>query len=106
MKGGENVTELQKLFLLGVFIYYLFKGSLYVVLYVSLIIVERNARLRWKKIRKMLTEKRAYEQERWRVAYSLYEKEKGNPTSRPLDLSQLVKNPNSFTAYSDVKYCV
>lgn len=100
------MTELQKMFLIGVFIYYLFKGSLYVVLYVALIVVERNSRLRWKKTQQMLTEKRADEEDRWKVAYSLYEKEKGNPTSKPLDLSQLINNPNSFTAHSNVKHCL
>ncbi len=99
------MTELQKMFLFGVFIYYVFKGSLYVVLYVALIIAEKNARLRHEKIKKMLREKRADEKIRWKVAYSLLEKQEDAPISKPLDLSQLVNNPNSFTAYSNVKHC-
>ncbi|HBQ26587.1 MAG TPA: hypothetical protein DD791_09370 [Syntrophomonas sp.] len=99
------MTELQKIFLFGVFIYYLGKGALYVTLYVALIIVERHARLRHKQIQKLLREKRADERERWKVAYSLYEKkQKEIPASKPLELSQLITNPNSFSAYSNVKY--
>ncbi|KUG04357.1 hypothetical protein ASZ90_018228 [hydrocarbon metagenome] len=100
------MTELQKIFLLGVCVYYVFKGSLYVTLYVALIIVERHARLRHKKIKMMLRKKRADEQERWKVAYNLYEKQKDNPATKPLGLSELVTNPNSFTAYSNAKYCL
>ncbi len=99
------MTELQKMFLFGVFIYYVFKGSLYVVLYVALIIAEKHARLRHKQIKNMLRKKRADEKERWKVAYSLLEKQEDAPSSKPLDLSQLVNNPNSFTAYSNAKHC-
>lgn len=104
------MTELQRLFLLGVFVFYVFKGSMYVVLYVALIVVEKNARLRHAQIREMLKNKRADEKVRWKVAYDLLERqeEMPNPTSvspEPLGLSQLINNPNSFTAYSNVKAC-
>ncbi len=97
------MTELQEMFLFCTFIYYLFKGSLFVVLYVALVIVEKHARQRQEQIRKILREKRAEEQERWKVAYALLEKQKETPTPEPLPLSQLVNNPNSFTAYSNCK---
>ena len=99
------MTELQKIFLFGVFVYYLGKGALYVTLYVALIIVERHARQRQKQIRMFLKIKRADERERWKVAYNLYEnKKKEIPVSKPLELSQLINNPNSFSAHSHVKY--
>lgn len=98
------MTELQKIFLLGVFIYYLGKGALYVTLYVALIIVEKHARIRHKQIQMYLRKQRSEERERWKVAYNLYEtKKKEIPASRPLELSQLINNPNSFSAYSNVK---
>ncbi|MDD2620802.1 MAG: hypothetical protein PHC92_09070 [Syntrophomonadaceae bacterium] len=96
------MTELQETFLFGSFVYYLFKGSLYVLLYVALIIVEKHARERHKQMKIFLSKKRAEERERWKVAYSLYEKQKDIPTSEPLGLSQLLSNPKSFTAYSNV----
>lgn len=96
------MTELQEMFLFGTFIYYLFKGSLYVALYIALIIVEKHARERQKQIQLFLRKKRANERERWKVAYSLYEKQSIVPASKPLELSQLVSNPNSFTAYSNL----
>ncbi len=96
------MTELQQMFLFCTFIYYLFKGSLFVVLYVALVIVEKHARQRQEEIRKMLRAKRADEQERWKVAYSLLEKEKETPAVQPLSLTQLFNNPHSFTAYSSV----
>ncbi len=104
------MTELQRLFLLGVFVYYVFKGSMYVVLYVALIVVEKNARMRHAQIREMLKGKRADEKERWKVAYSLLERQEEMPipstsSPEPVGLSQLVNNPNSFTAYSSVKPC-
>jgi len=100
------MTELQEMFLFGTFIYYLFKGSLFVVLYIALVIVEKHARERQKQIQAYLRKKRAIERERWQVAYNLcgqqIEKQAALPAAKPLDLSQLVNNPNSFTAYSSV----
>ncbi len=100
------MTRLQEMFLFGTFIFYLFKGALYVSLYAALIIVEKHARQRHKQIQLFLCKKRASERERWQVAYSLYEKQSDIPTSKPLELSQLINNPNSFTAYSNVKHCL
>ena len=97
------MTELQEKFLFSTFVYYLFKGSLFVVLYFAWVIVENHARQRQEQIRKMLREKRAEEQVKWKVAYDLLEKQKNIPTTKPLSLSQLVNNPNSFTAYSNTK---
>lgn len=97
------MTELQKIFLLGVFVYYIGKGALYVTLYVALIIVEKHARERQKQIQKMLREQRADEQERWKVAYSLYEKQKEVEPAKPVELHLLINNPKSFTAYSSAK---
>jgi len=103
-EGDKNMTELQKIFLLGVFVYYLGKGALYVTLYVALIIVEKHARIRHKQIQMYLRKQRAEERERWKVAYNLYEnKKKEIPVSKPLELSQLINNPHSFSAYSNVK---
>lgn len=99
------MTELQEIFLFGVFIFYLCKGSLYVALYVALIIAEKHARQRHKQIQMFVREKRAKERERWQVAYSLCEKQSNMPACKPLELSQLINNPNSFTAYSNVKPC-
>ncbi len=99
------MTRLQEMFLFGVFIFYLFKGSLYVTLYIALVIVEKHARQRQKEIHMFLTKKRANERERWKVAYDLYEKQRDIAPSEPLELSQLINNPNSFTAYSNVKHC-
>lgn len=98
------MTELQKVFLSYVFLYYLVKAGLYVALWVALVAVERFARLRHEQIKQYLREKRAEEQIRWEVAYALYHKKTEIPKEQgPLDLSQLINNPNSFTAYSYVK---
>lgn len=70
------MTELQKVFLFYVFIYYLAKGGLYVALYLYLIIVEKHARQRHEQLEILYKEKRADEKERWKVAYSLYDKQK------------------------------
>ena len=51
------MTELQEMFLFGTFIYYLFKGSLFVVLYIALVIVEKHARERQKQIQAYLRKK-------------------------------------------------
>lgn len=97
------MTPLQEKFLFGVFIYYILKGSIFVVLYVALVIVEKHARERQEQIRLYLKKKRADERERWKVAYNLYEKQQEIPTADPpaaKSLSQLINNPQSFTAYS------
>lgn len=96
------MTEFQKIFLFYVFLYFLFKGAVYVGLYVALIIVEKIARQRLEHFRRLHRKEKAAERERWKVAYSLYDAKKVVPTLQPLDYSQLLSNPNSFTAYSRV----
>lgn len=98
-----RVTELQKVFLFYTFLYFVLKGGCYVALYVALIIVEKNARLRHERFLKYHRQKRVEEQNQWKVAYNLYEKKKDVPETIPLSLAQLVANPNSFTTYSFVK---
>ena len=62
------MTELQEMFLFGTFIYYLFKGSLFVVLYIALVIVEKHAREQQKQIQAYLRKKAI---ERRKVAVKL-----------------------------------
>jgi len=97
------VTELQEVFLFYTFLYFVFKGGLYVALYVALIIAEKIARRRHEQFLKYRRQKRAEEQIKWKVAYSLCDKKKDVPKTKSLDLSNLVNNPNSFSAYSYVK---
>lgn len=97
------MTELQKVFLFYTFLYFILKGGCYVALYVALIIVEQNARRRHEEFLKHHRQKRAEEQTRWNVAYSLYDRKKAVPKTMPLSFAQLVNNPNSFSAYSYVK---
>lgn len=97
------MTELQKVFLFYTFLYFVLKGGCYVALYVALIIVEKNARLRHARFLKYHRQKRAEEQIKWNVAYNLYDKKKDIPKTMPLSLAQLVNNPNSFSTYSYVK---
>lgn len=98
------MTELQKVFLSYTFFYYLVKAGLYAALWVALVAAERFARIRHEKMKQYLRKKRAEEQINWEVAYRLYDKKKALPEEQgPLDLSQLINNPNSFTAYSYVK---
>lgn len=68
------MTELQQTFLLYTFIYFLLKGGLYVALYVATIVVEKDARERYAKLRILLARKRADEEQRWESAYRLYYK--------------------------------
>ena len=96
------MTEFQKIFLFYVFLYFLFKGVMYVALYVALIIAEKIARQRLEHFRRLHRKEKAAERERWKVAYSLYDAKKDVPKLQPLEVSQLITNPNSFTAYSHV----
>ncbi|MGE5390031.1 MAG: hypothetical protein ACM3PE_03095 [Deltaproteobacteria bacterium] len=98
------MTELQKWFLSNVFLFYLLKAGFYVALWVALVAAERYARLRHEKIKQYLRKKRAEEKVRWEVAYRLYDSKNELPAQQgPMALSQLINNPNSFTAYSYVK---
>ncbi|MGI5912309.1 MAG: hypothetical protein ACOX6E_07010 [Syntrophomonadaceae bacterium] len=96
------MTELQKVFLFYVFLYYVFKGGLYVALYIATIIAEKIARQRHEQMKMFLQKKRADESIRWKVAYSMYDRKKDVPVVKPLELSQLINNPKSFTAYSNI----
>ncbi|MGB4303467.1 MAG: hypothetical protein WBJ34_06665, partial [Syntrophomonadaceae bacterium] len=71
-KGGIAMTELQQTFLFYTFIYFLIKGGLYVALYVATIVIEKDARQRYAKLRVLLARKRAEEAQRWEGAYRLY----------------------------------
>lgn len=97
------MTELQKVFLFYTFLYFIFKGGIYAGLYVALIIAEKLARQRHDVFLKYQRQKRADEQIKWKVAYDLYDKKSEDPETKPLSLSQLLNNPNSFSAYSYVK---
>jgi|GEM_PF-1422041 hypothetical protein len=66
------MSSLQKTFLLYVFIYFLCKGALYCSLYVICVMIEKNARMRWAKLRVILKAKREDEERRWSTAYRLY----------------------------------
>lgn len=71
------MTELQKVFLFYTFIYFLIKGGLYFGLYVATIIAEKQARIRHARLKVYLKQKRAEEDERWKVAYKLYNRKYG-----------------------------
>lgn len=66
------MTEMQQTFLFYTFIYFLLKGGLYVALYVATIIVEKDARERYAKLRVLLARKYADEEKRWQGAYRQY----------------------------------
>lgn len=68
------MTELQKVFLFYTAIYFVVKGALFLGFYVFLIMWERTARLKHKKYREIIKGRRRSEQERWKVAYELCEK--------------------------------
>ena len=97
------MTDLQKVFLFYTFLYFVLKGALYVVLYVALVVAEKLARRRHEQFLAYVRKKRAEEQVRWQVAYNLYYKKKHPQENKPLELSQLFTNPNSFSAHSYVK---
>lgn len=97
------MTELQKVFLFYTFLYFVIKGGLYLALYVALIVAEKIARQRHEYFLKYRRQKRNEEQIEWKVAYGLYNKKKDVSKAASLSLSQLVNNPNSFSAYSYVK---
>ncbi|NLW91409.1 MAG: hypothetical protein GXY34_07400 [Syntrophomonadaceae bacterium] len=98
------MTELQTVFLFYTFLYFIMKGALCALLYVALIVWENMARQRHERFLTYLRQKRNEEQIKWEVAYRLYEnKNDVHQKTGPLDLSQLINNPNSFSAYSFVK---
>lgn len=109
------MTELQKVFLFYVFLYFLAKGGLYVGLYLALVIVEKHARIRHEKLLALYMKRRADENERWKVAYSIYDKRRlaeqalgSEPKSVkvPSTMVKLIHAParpstNEFTRYRE-----
>lgn len=72
------MTDLQKVFLLYTCIYFVIKGALFLGFYVILIMLERQARIKHAKCKALIARQRVSEQERWQVAYSLYNKKHGS----------------------------
>jgi len=70
------MTELQKVFLFYTFIYFLIKGAVIVVFYFSTIVAEKLARQRHEQLEMLYKKRRADEKERWKVAYSFYDRRK------------------------------
>lgn len=75
------MTDLQKVFLLYTCLYFAIKGALFLGFYVILIMMERTARIKHAKCKVLMANQRANEQERWQVAYKLYNKKHGNALS-------------------------
>jgi len=94
------MNQYQNTFLFYVFIYYFFKGGMYVACYFSTKLLMIRAQQHHEQNKILSMKKRADEQERWKVAYSSYDRQKDAPILR--ELPKLVTNPNSFTAYSNV----
>ena len=72
------MTDLQKVFLLYTCLYFVIKGALFLGFYVILIILERQARIKHAKCKVLMIAKKGSEQERWKVAYDLYNKKRGS----------------------------
>ncbi|NLB52839.1 MAG: hypothetical protein GX808_07855 [Syntrophomonadaceae bacterium] len=70
------MTELQQTFLVYSAVYLIAKCGLFACLYVALVIVEKHARERHKRLHHFLVNKRQNEEVRWEVAYKNYEKKK------------------------------
>ncbi len=79
------MTEMQKIFLHYTFIYYVIKGALCVALYIATVIIEKDARIRYKHLRVYLGKKRKAEQERWQGAYAQLNKRKNLEQSTVLN---------------------
>ncbi len=72
------MTELQQVFLMYTCLYFVIKGALFLGFYVILIMMERQARIKHAKCKLLLASKKVIEQERWKVAYDLYNKKRGS----------------------------
>lgn len=68
------MTELQKVFLFCTCIFFVIQWALFATYWVVLIMVERQARIKHAKCKELIATKRELEQERWKVAYALYDK--------------------------------
>ncbi|QGT99016.1 hypothetical protein SYNTR_0423 [Candidatus Syntrophocurvum alkaliphilum] len=75
------MTELQQLFLFYTIIYFVIKGAIFVCIYIATIIIEKHAREKRKLLQEYLNKKRTKEEERWKVAYSLYDKKQKQSTA-------------------------
>ncbi len=87
------MTALQKTFLMYTFVYFLVKGGLFVALYVALIMVEKDARMRFAKLRVFLNNKRAGEEERWATAYRLLAEREAMRNAEEQSVPELVPQP-------------
>lgn len=72
------MTELQMIFLMYTCLYLVIKGALFLGFYVILIMMERQARIKHAKCKVLMANKKVAEQERWKVAYALYNKKHGS----------------------------
>lgn len=72
------MTELQKVFLFYTCLYFAVKGALFLGFYVVLIMLERQARLKHAKCKALMVQQKSSEQERWKIAYDLYNKRRSN----------------------------
>lgn len=70
------MTELQKVFLLYVLIYYVVKIGVFAAFYLTLIMVEKHARQRKAQVDALYRKRRVDEKERWKVAYRLYDRQR------------------------------
>lgn len=68
------MTELQRIFLAYTGMYFVVLGAMYLAFHVALIMLERAARIKHAKCKVLVAKQRADEQERWKVAYALYNK--------------------------------
>lgn len=72
------MTELQKVFLIYTCLYFAIKGALFLSFYVVLIMLERQARIKHAKCKALLLQQRSSEQERWKIAYDLFNKRRSS----------------------------
>jgi signal transduction histidine kinase len=70
------MSEYQKVFLSYVFIYYFVKVGIFIAYYLVAKLVVKGARQRQEQDRISFMKKRADEQERWKVAYGAYYRQK------------------------------
>jgi len=96
------MNEYQKVFLFYVFIYYLFKVGIFVACCFVAKLVKQRVQQHHEQTKMAYMKKRAEEQERWKIAYGSYDKQKDASTLETPELPKLMANPNSFTAYSSV----
>lgn len=92
------MNEYQKMFLFYVLIYYVIKGGVVAALYITIKVMMNKAFKSHEQFKTQYMQRRAEEEERWKAAY----KAKDPAPVKSVDLSQLVTNPKSFTAYSSV----